>query len=265
MLFQYIVYPSIYWNYLRGYHPSNCRGINDAPALAAADLGVAIGAGQNVSRCTSALGWLTEKCSVWVWICRVLSYQQKSYFQSSYSCHMSVGGQKGKISDSLYANAISDDQVLGCGWMGLDPYGWGLFQVTVDAADIVLVRSDLRDLLVSRQRHPMTAVLPDGLSGSHSKLRTLNGNSIFGAKGLLCHGCGGGGGGGGWPLASTLVTHMTGLSSVPLQLLAGFLRSRKGNSKNDLVQLLVAWSGSCSLDFPCAPNMFICYLKVPIR
>lgn len=44
--------------------PSNCRGINDAPALAAADLGVAIGAGQNVSRCTSALGWLTEKCSV---------------------------------------------------------------------------------------------------------------------------------------------------------------------------------------------------------
>lgn len=139
----------------------------------------------------------------------------------------------------------------------------GLFQVTVDAADIVLVRSDLRDLLVSCHRHPMTAVLPDGLSGSHSKLRTLNGNSIFEAKGLLCHGCVGGGGGG--PLASTLVTHMTGLSSVPLPLLSGFLRSRKGNSKNDLVQLLVAWSGSCSLDCPCAPNMFICYLKVHIR
>lgn len=109
-----------------------------------------------------------------------------------------------KISDSLYANAISDDQVLGCGWMGMDPYGWGLFQVTVDAADIVLVRSDLRDLLVSCQRHPMTAVLPDGLSGSHSKLHTLSGNCILGAKGSPCHGCGGGGGG--WPLASTLVT-----------------------------------------------------------
>ena len=54
----------------------------------------------------------------------------------------------------------------------------GLFQVTVDAADIVLVRSDLRDLLVSCQRHPMTAVLPDGLSGSHYKLRTLNGKSM---------------------------------------------------------------------------------------